>query len=48
MKYTGMPSGMWLLYRKSFKESLVSVLGYDKKRALRITKKAKPRYKKKD
>jgi len=44
MKYTGMPSGMWLLYRKSFKNSLVSVLGYDKKRAERITKKAKQRY----
>ncbi len=45
MKYTGMPSGMWLLYRKSFRNSLISVLGYDKKSAERITKKAKRRYK---
>ena len=27
MKYIGMPLGMWLLYRKSFREHLVSVLG---------------------
>ena len=27
MKYIGMPLGMWLLYRKAFREHLVSVLG---------------------
>ncbi len=39
MKYTGMPSGMWLLYRKSFKNSLVSVLGYDKKEQKELQRK---------
>ena len=28
MKYMGMPLGMWLLYRKPFREHLVSVLGF--------------------
>ncbi len=28
MKYRGMPLGMWLLFRRSFREKLVDVLGY--------------------
>ena len=44
MKYMGMPLGMWLLYRKSFREHLVSVLGYTKQEAEEIAEKAKPRY----
>lgn len=44
MKYIGMPLGMWLLYRNSFREHLVSVLGYTKQEAEKITEKAKPRY----
>ena len=44
MKYIGMPLGMWLLYRKSFRERLVSVLGYSAREAKEITEKAKPRY----
>ena len=44
MKYIGMPLGMWLLYRKSFREHLVSVLGYTEQEAREIAEKAKPRY----
>ena len=44
MKYPGMPLGMWLLYRKSFRERLVSVLGYSPRKAKEITERAKPRY----
>ena len=45
MKYIGMPAGMWALFEKSFKEKLVSVLGYDEQAAKEITAKAKPKYK---
>ena len=44
MKYIGMPLGMWLLYRKSFRERLVSVLGCTAREAKEITEKAKPKY----
>lgn len=44
MKYMGMPLGMWLLYRKSFREHLVSVLGFSPREAEKIAEKAKPRY----
>ena len=44
MKYMGMPLGMWLLYRKSFREHLVSVLGCSAREAKEITEKAKPKY----
>ena len=44
MKYMGMPLGMWLLYRKSFRERLVSVLGFSPREAEEITAKAKPKY----
>ena len=46
MKYVGMPMGMWVLFRRSFREKMVSVLGYDERRAARITREAKPRYRK--
>ena len=46
MKYIGMPMGMWVLFRRSFREKMVSVLGYDERRAARITREAKPRYRK--
>ena len=45
MKYTGMPSGMWLLFAGSFKRHLIIVLGYDTKTAAMVTTKAKPKYK---
>ena len=44
MKYMGMPLGMWLLYRKSFQEHLVSVLGFSPREAEKIAEKAKPKY----
>ena len=44
MKYVGMPLGMWLLYRKSFREHLVSVLGLSPREAEKIAEKAKPKY----
>ena len=46
MKYVGMPMGMWVLFRRSFRKKMVSVLGYDERRAARITREAKPRYRK--
>lgn len=45
MKYTGIPLGMWVMFEKSFRKHLVSVLGYDKNTAKSISKKAKPKYK---
>lgn len=44
MKYTGMPMGMWYLYKESFKDHLVSVMGYDRKTADDVTAKAKWKY----
>ncbi len=44
MRYAGMPAGMWALFRKSFREKLVSVLGYGEKEAAEITAAAKPKY----
>ena len=44
MKYIGMPLGMWLLYRQSFRKHLVSVLGCNAREAEEISKKAKPKY----
>ena len=44
MNYSGMPMGMWFLFRRSFRDKLVSVLGYDKKTADIITAKAKWKY----
>ena len=44
MKYAGMPSGMWVLYKKSFQDHLVCVLGFSKNEAARIAANAKPKY----
>ena len=44
MKYTGMPSAMWMLYKKSFKKHLVSDLGFSNEASDRITKQAKSKY----
>jgi hypothetical protein len=46
MKYAGMPAGMWVLFRKSFRNKLVSVLGYSEKDADRVMAAAKPEYRK--
>lgn len=45
MKYTGMPLGMWLLFRRSFQEQLTNTYGIDRKAGIEITAKAKGRYK---
>ena len=45
MKYIGVPLGMRLLFEKSFREHLISVLGYDKATAKSVSRKAKPKYK---
>lgn len=44
MKYIGMPAGMWLLFNKSFRNRLVSVLGYNDQEADSISSKAKMKY----
>ena len=41
----GMPLGMWILYRKSFKKNLILVLNVNKKDAKQITRKSKIKYK---
>jgi hypothetical protein len=46
MKYIGMPMGMWVLFKRSFRKKMISILGYDECRAARITREAKPRYRK--
>ena len=45
MKYAGMPLGMWLLFKKSFRDNLVSVLGLSEAEAGRIAAQAKSEYK---
>ena len=45
MKYVGMPMGMWTLYKRSFRDHLVSVLGFSKAEAAQIAADAKPKYK---
>ena len=44
MKYTGMPWGMWILFKNSFKTQLINVLGYTAERAEEITKLSEKRY----
>ena len=44
MKYAGMPMGMWILFRRSFQNHLVSVLGLTETEAARTTTAAKPEY----
>ncbi|MBR2546077.1 MAG: L-2-amino-thiazoline-4-carboxylic acid hydrolase [Erysipelotrichaceae bacterium] len=45
MKYIGMPAGMWLLFRNSFRNNLTAVLGFSKSEAAEITEKALSEYK---
>ena len=44
MKYNGMPFGMWLLFKKSFRKNL-NIFNIDKKESKIITKNAKIKYK---
>ncbi len=46
MKYAGMPAAMWMMYQKSFRNHLVSDLGISENMAVKITKQAKPEYRK--
>ena len=45
MKYIGMPAGMWVLFKKSFRDKLVTVLGFNEQEADIIVAAAKPKYK---
>ena len=45
MKYSGMPAGMWAIYRKSFQRALTTELGLGTEDAKRVMTKAKPVYK---
>ena len=45
MKYIGMPMGMWLLFHRSFRKEMLSVLGFGDTAAQGIEKKALPKYK---
>ena len=44
MRYTGLPAGMWMLFRRSFRDHLVSVLGFSKDEAKRVSASARPKY----
>ena len=45
MKYAGMPMGMWVVFGKSFRKNLTTVLGLDEKTAKQVSAKAKVKYK---
>ncbi len=45
MKYAGMPMGMWILFRDSFRKQLTLVYGYDALTAYTVSAKAKRKYK---
>lgn len=44
MRYLGLPSGMWLLFGRSFKKNLSTALGFEKEKAASIAKAAKSKY----
>lgn len=44
MNYGGMPAGMWLLFGRSFRRQLETVLGYGGADAAALTKRAKSKY----
>jgi hypothetical protein len=46
MKYSGLPTGMWMLFCGPFRKALTTVLNYDSETAKSITANAKQRYKK--
>ncbi len=45
MKYADMPLAMWLVFVKSFRNNLITVLGIKPSEAKEITQKAKRKYK---
>ena len=44
MRYVGMPLGMWLLFHRSFRQKMVTVLGISEGEARETERKAKRRY----
>ena len=46
MKYVGMPSGMWMLFKKSFRRNLMNTLDFNAAEASRIMRTAKQEYRK--
>ena len=44
MRYLGLPAGMWMLFRRSFQRNLTDVLGFDRRAAADMTKRAKAKY----
>ncbi len=44
MRCTGLPQGMWLRFKKSFEQNMVSVLGFGRSEATKIIARAKPQY----
>ena len=44
MKYVGMPAGMWLLFHRSFRQKMVTVLGFSEEEATKTERKALPKY----
>lgn len=44
MKYAGMPLGMWTLFHRSFREEMVSVLGFGGAAAAKTEKRAHAKY----
>lgn len=44
MKYSGMPAGMWLIYRRSFQRALINDLGKSPKESKQIMADAKTKY----
>ena len=44
MNYPGLPSGMWLLFHRSFRKKLISVLGFSPLAAAETEKKARTEY----
>ena len=44
MKYTGLPSAMWMIYRNTFREHLISDLRFSRDEANDIVNRAAPRY----
>ncbi len=44
MKYLGMPAGMWVLYKNSFTNAMVTEFGYSKSQSAEIMRNAKSKY----
>ena len=44
MKYIGMPAGMWVLYKRSFTNAMVTELGFSASQSAEIMRSAKPKY----